>query len=70
MQEFGTVQEYRQAWDQLKHYKSVNAKELKAEAKKRQELEREELKLKDLEELIAQTRAKSNSTERGEIKAR
>ena len=60
MQEFGTVQEYRQAWDQLKHYKSVNAKELKAEAKKRQELEREELKLKDLEELIAQTRAKSN----------
>ena len=60
MQEFGTVQEYRQAWDQLKHYKSVNAKELKAEAKKRQELEREELKLKDLEELIAKTRAKSN----------
>ena len=85
MQEFGTVQEYRQAWDQLKHYKNVNAKELKAEAKKRQELEREELKLKDLEviffilfsrkncsffiiyilfffsqELIAQTRAKSN----------
>ena len=49
MQEFGTVQEYRQAWDQLKHYKNVNAKELKAEAKKRQELEREELKLKDLE---------------------
>ena len=51
MQEFGTVQEYRQAWDQLKHYKNVNAKELKAEAKKRQELEREELKLKDLEVL-------------------
>merc|ERR1712079_144589 len=33
MQEFGTVQEYRQAWDQLKHYKNVNAKELKSEGK-------------------------------------
>ena len=60
LQEFGNVEQYREAWEELKKYKVLCASELKAEAKKRQELEREELKLKDLEELIAQTKATAN----------
>ena len=57
MQEFGTIQQYRESCEQLKKFKGSCASELKAETKKRQELEREEMKLKDLEKMIAHTRA-------------
>ena len=38
LQEFGNVEQYREAWEELKKYKVLCASELKAEAKKRQEL--------------------------------
>ena len=57
MQEFGTIQQYRESCEQLKKFKGSCASELKVETKKRQELEREEMKLKDLEKMIAHTRA-------------
>ena len=60
MQEFGDIHQYREALDQLKTYKRLCATDLKAEAKKRKELEREEMRLKELEELRAQTRAQAN----------
>ena len=60
MQEFGDVAKYREATEQLKKYKSLNAAQIKLEAKKRKELAKEELRLKEIEELRAQTRAQAN----------
>ena len=60
MQEFGDVSKYREATEQLKKYKSLNAAQIKLEAKKRKELAKEELRLKEIEELRAQTRAQAN----------
>ncbi len=60
MQEFGDINRYREACEQLKTYKKLCASDLKVEAKKRKELEREEMRLKELEELRAQTRANAN----------
>ena len=60
MQEFGDVAKYREATEQLKKYKNLNAAQIKLEAKKRKELAKEELRLKEIEELRAQTRAQAN----------
>ncbi len=60
MQEFGDVARYREANDQIKTYKALCAVDLKAEAKKRKELEREEARLKELEEIKAKTKAMAN----------
>ena len=45
---------------QLKQYRKVCAADLRAEAKRRKELEKEEQKMKELEEFKAQTRANAN----------
>ena len=60
MQEFGDVRRYRDALDQIKSFKLLCATDLKAEAKKKKELEREEQKLKELETMKAQIRADAN----------
>lgn len=61
MQEFGDVDKYREARDQIAEYKKVCAEELKAEARKKEELEEQEEKLKELESLKAQVRADANA---------
>ena len=60
MQEFGDISQYREATEQIKIYKELCSTDLKAEAKKKKELEKEELRLKEIEELRAQTRANAN----------
>ena len=60
MQEFGNIRQYRIVSAQLKKFKTLCTADLKEEAKKRKELEREELRLKEIEELRAQTKANAN----------
>ena len=60
MQEFGDISQYREATEQIKIYKDLCSSDLKAEARKKKELEKEELRLKEIEELRAQTRANAN----------
>ena len=59
MQEFGDVKRYRDAGEQLKQFRKLCAVDLKVQAKKKKELEKEELKLKELEEIKAHTRAQA-----------
>ena len=60
MQEFGDVKNYRDACDQIRQYKHLCAVDLKIEAKRKRELEREEQKLQELETIKAQVRAETN----------
>ncbi len=60
LQEFGDIRRYRDACEQLKTYRKLCAADLRAEAKHRKELEKEEQKMKELEEFKAQTRANAN----------
>jgi len=60
MQEFGDVARYRDAWDQLKAFRSLCSADLKVEAKRKKELEAEEARLKELEEMRSQAKAEAN----------
>ena len=60
MQEFGDVGRYRDAWDQLKRFRHICSADLKLEARRKVELEDEEKRLKELEELRAQAKAEAN----------
>ncbi len=60
MQEFGGVARYRDAVEQIKSFRLLCAADLKVQAKKKRELEREEQKMKDLEALKARVRAEAN----------
>lgn len=60
MQEFGDVARYRDAWDQLKVFRSLCSADLKVEAKRKKELEAEEARLKELEEMRSQAKAEAN----------
>jgi len=60
MQEFGDVGRYRDAWDQLKMFRQLCSSDLKVEAKRKKELEEEEKKLAQLEEMRAQANAEAN----------
>ena len=60
MQEFGDVGRYRDAWDQLKKFRHICSGDLKLEAKRKADLEEEEKRLKELEELRAVAKAEVN----------
>ena len=60
MQEFGDVGRYRDAWDQLKKFRHICSSDLKTEAKRKTDLEAEEKRLEELEELRAQAKAEVN----------
>merc|ERR1719430_357063 len=60
MQEFGDVGRYRDAWDQLKKFRHLCSADLKVEAKRKAELEEEEKRLQNLEEMRAQAKAEAN----------
>ena len=60
MQEFGDVGRYRDAWDQLKKFRHICSSDLKSEAKRKAELEEDEKRLVELEELKAQAKAEVN----------
>ncbi len=60
MQEFGSIKELRDARDQIRSLRLVCAVDIKAEAKRKKELEREEKRMKELEALKAQVRAEVN----------
>ena len=60
VQEFGDVGRYRDAWDQLKKFRHLCSADLKVEAKRKAELEEEEKRLQDLEEMRAQGKAEAN----------
>ena len=51
---------YRDAWDQLKGFRHLCSADLKVEARRRKELEAEEARLKELEEMRSQARAEAN----------
>jgi len=59
-QEFGNIRQFREVSVQLKSFKALCAVELREEAKQRKLLEREEMRLKEIEELRAQTKANAN----------
>ena len=50
MQEFGDIRRYRDACEQLKTFRKLCSADLRAEAKKKKEFEKEEQKMKELEE--------------------
>jgi len=54
MQEFGDVRRYRDACEQLKVFRKLCAVELKQEAKRKKELEKEEVKMREIEEFRCQ----------------
>jgi len=60
MQEFGEVGRYRDAWDQLKAFRHLCSADLKVEAKRRKELEAEEVRMKELEEMKSVAKAEAN----------
>jgi tetratricopeptide (TPR) repeat protein len=60
LQEYGTVAKYRDACDEIQVFRGLCAADLKAEAKRKKELEREEQKLRELEALKARVRADAN----------
>lgn len=60
MQEFGDIRRLREAQDQLKQFRKLCANDLKLEQKRRKELEKEQVKLEELEKFRAQTRADVN----------
>ncbi|XP_059091219.1 uncharacterized protein LOC131886822 [Tigriopus californicus] len=60
MQEFGDIRRLREAQDQLKQFRKLCANDLKLEQKRKKELEKEQVKLEELEKFRAQTRADVN----------
>ena len=56
MQEFGNIEKYREAAEQLREFKRLCADDIKAEARRRKELEEQEEHFKELEQLKAQVR--------------
>jgi len=60
MQEFGEVGRYRDAWDQLKMFRHLCSADLKVEARRRKELEQDEIRMKELEEMKSVAKAEAN----------
>ena len=60
MQEFGDVGRYRDDWDQLKKLRHLCSADFKVEARRRAELEEEEMRLQGLEKMRAQAKAEAN----------
>ena len=56
MQEFGNIAKYREAAEQLREFKRLCADDIKAEARRRKELEEQEEHFKELEQLKAQVK--------------
>ena len=54
------VGRYRDAWDQLKAFRHLCSADLKVEAKRRKELEAEEVRMKELEEMKSVAKAEAN----------
>jgi hypothetical protein len=54
MQEFGDIRRYRDACEQLKAFRKTCAADLRAEVRRKKELEKEEQKMKELEEFKIQ----------------
>ena len=60
MQEFGDVGRYRDAWDQLKMFRSLCSSDLKLDARRKKELDEEEDRLQKIEETRAHAKAEAN----------